>query len=154
MKAVCGQCHSTTWVDNFYEQADIVVELYNQKYTEASAIVAELREEGLLTEDSFDEPIEFKLYEMWHHEGRRARMGAFMMGPDYVQWHGFYEMLQDKIEIEHMAEELRNQKELEQKDAETATWLTALIGIVLLETIIMAGLIIAYASQRRRSGGE
>lgn len=65
-------------------------------------------EDGLLTKTSFDEPIEFKIYEMWHHEGRRARMGAFMMGPDYVQWHGFYELLKDRIEIEHMADELRN----------------------------------------------
>ncbi|MCJ2669709.1 MAG: cytochrome c3 family protein [Candidatus Thermoplasmatota archaeon] len=151
MKAVCEQCHSTTWVDNYYKQADIVVEIYNQKYTEAKAIVDELREDGLLTDESFDEPIEFKLYEMWHHEGRRARMGAFMMGPDYVQWHGFYEMLQDKIEIEHMAEELRSQEQQDLKDAETATWLNALIGIVLLETIVMAGLVFAYLSQRKKS---
>ena len=151
MKAVCEQCHSTTWVDNYYEQADIVVEIYNQKYTEAKAIVDELREDGLLTDASFDEPIEFKLYEMWHHEGRRARMGAFMMGPDYVQWHGFYEMLQDMIEIEHMAEELRSQEQQDMKDAETTTWLNALIGIVLLETIVMAGLLFAYLSQRKKS---
>jgi hypothetical protein len=26
------------------------------------------------------------------HQGRRARMGASMNGPDYVQWHGFYEV--------------------------------------------------------------
>jgi hypothetical protein len=109
MKKVCGQCHSETWVDNFYEQADLVVKLYNEQYTEAKLIVDQLYDEGLLTSTGFDEPIEFKIYEMWHHEGRRARMGAFMMGPDYVQWHGFYEMLQDKVEIEHMAGELRNQ---------------------------------------------
>jgi hydroxylamine dehydrogenase len=33
-------------------------------------------------------------FELWHHQGRRARMGAAMMGPDYVQWHGFYEVAQ------------------------------------------------------------
>jgi len=27
-----------------------------------------------------------------HHEGRRARHGAAMMEPDYVQWHGFFEV--------------------------------------------------------------
>jgi len=26
------------------------------------------------------------------HEGRRARHGAAMMGPDYTQWHGFFEI--------------------------------------------------------------
>lgn len=108
MKKVCTQCHSKIWVDNYYEQADIVVELYNDRYKSAKSILDELYEDGLLTKTSFDEPIEFKIYEMWHHEGRRARMGAFMMGPDYVQWHGFYELLKDRIEIEHMANELRN----------------------------------------------
>ena len=28
------------------------------------------------------------------HEGRRARHGASMMGPDYTWWHGFYEVAQ------------------------------------------------------------
>ncbi|MCW4032423.1 MAG: hypothetical protein NWF08_03415, partial [Candidatus Bathyarchaeota archaeon] len=93
------------------EQADLVVELYNEKYTAAKEVVDELYEEGLLTRTSFDEPIEFIIYEMWHHEGRRARMGAFMMGPDFVQWHGFYDILEGRVEIEHMAEELRSGEE-------------------------------------------
>jgi formate-dependent nitrite reductase cytochrome c552 subunit len=109
MKSVCNQCHSETWTDNYYDQADLVVDLYNEKYLEAKAIVDELYDEGLLTSAGFDEEIEFKVYEMWHHEGRRARIGAFMMGPDYVQWHGFYELLKDRVEIEHMAQELRSE---------------------------------------------
>jgi hydroxylamine dehydrogenase len=39
----------------------------------------------------FDERLEVEYYELWHHEGRRARMGAAMMAPDYSWWHGFYE---------------------------------------------------------------
>ncbi|MBM3278415.1 MAG: hypothetical protein FJY95_10095 [Candidatus Handelsmanbacteria bacterium] len=31
-------------------------------------------------------------YKLWHHEGRRARHGASMMGPDYTHWHGMYEL--------------------------------------------------------------
>ncbi len=107
MKAVCNQCHSDTWTDNYYAQADIVVELYNEQYSRAKAVVDDLYANGYITNTSFDEPIEFIIYEMWHHEGRRARMGAFMMGPDYVQWHGFYELLEDKMEIDRIAEELR-----------------------------------------------
>lgn len=154
MKSVCKQCHSTTWVDNYYKQADVAVDLYNEQYVEARAIVDELREDGLLTETSFDEPVEFKLYEMWHHEGRRARMGAFMMGPDYVQWHGFYHMLQDKVEIEHMAEELRSQEQIELKNAETTTWLNALTWAALLESIIIAGLLIAFLSRRKARANQ
>jgi len=40
----------------------------------------------------FDEHLELQYYEIWHHEGRRARMGAMMMAPDYAWWHGFYEV--------------------------------------------------------------
>ncbi|MCK5253391.1 MAG: hypothetical protein KAQ96_10585, partial [Thermoplasmata archaeon] len=35
----------------------------------------------------------------------------FMQGPDYVQWHGFYELLQNRVEIEHMAEDIRAEAE-------------------------------------------
>ncbi len=107
MQTVCMQCHSETWTANYYVQADYAVELYNAKYTAAKAEMDALYREGLLTNTTFDEPIEFVIYEMWHHEGRRARVGAFMMGPDYVQWHGFYEVFEDEMEINTTARELR-----------------------------------------------
>lgn len=28
----------------------------------------------------------------WHHEGRRARRGASMMGPSYTHWYGMYKV--------------------------------------------------------------
>ena len=31
-------------------------------------------------------------FEIWHHEGRRARHGASMMSPGYRHWHGKYEV--------------------------------------------------------------
>jgi len=42
MKDVCGQCHSDTWVDNYYEQADIVVELYNEQWAYIVELMNEL----------------------------------------------------------------------------------------------------------------
>ncbi len=36
--------------------------------------------------------MQWVFYEFWHHEGRRARHGACMMGPDYTHWHGMYEV--------------------------------------------------------------
>jgi len=51
-----------------------------------------LAEEGKLTPVPFDEKIEWTWFLLWHHEGRRARHGAGMMGPDYTQWHGFFEV--------------------------------------------------------------
>ena len=56
-------------------------------------VIDSLYEDGLLSQDCyFDEDLEWEFYELWHHEGRRARMGAAMMAPDYAWWHGFYEL--------------------------------------------------------------
>lgn len=93
MQKVCSNCHGAQWIDNFYKQYDSVVGLYNDKFgAPAKAIMQKLRDAGKLTPTPFDERIEWDYFEMWHHEGRRARMGAAMMGPDYTQWHGFYEV--------------------------------------------------------------
>ena len=54
-----------------------------------------VRERKLLENPaSFSNKIEWTYWELWHHEGRRARHGAAMMGPDYTWWHGFYEVAQ------------------------------------------------------------
>ncbi len=93
MKQVCLNCHSDNWVNNFYVQFDQAVELYNEKYAKpASAIYKYLQEEGMVDAVPMNEEIEYVFFELWHHEGRRARHGASMMGPDFVQWHGFYEL--------------------------------------------------------------
>jgi hypothetical protein len=153
MKAVCNQCHSEVWVDNYYLQADIVVELYNEQYAYVKSILDDLYADGLLTPEPFDELIEFKIYEFWHHEGRRARMAAFMQAPDYVQWHGFYELLQDKVEIEHMAAEIRAAA-LEEAEAEDERqrqvdldFLLIALGMFLLAELV----IIAFLLARRQT---
>ena len=46
----------------------------------------------LLKPVQFSNELDFTWYEIWHHEGRRARHGASMMGPDYTHWHGTYEV--------------------------------------------------------------
>ena len=93
MKDVCSNCHATGWIDNFYKQYDLTVDLYNEKFARpAKAIMDKLHADGSLTATPFDEKLEWTFYELWHHEGRRARMGTAMMGPDYTQWHGFYEV--------------------------------------------------------------
>jgi hydroxylamine dehydrogenase len=93
MKGVCVACHETNWVENWYEQFDAVVNTYNEKFAKpGKAIMTALYENGLITKTDFDEKIEWTWFYLWHHEGRRARHGAAMMGPDYTQWHGFYEV--------------------------------------------------------------
>jgi hypothetical protein len=93
MKDVCFQCHSPDFVNAFYVQFDDTVEMYNDKFGRpAQEIMDALRETGKITPDPFDDEIEWTFYHLWHHEGRRARMGVSMQGPDYTQWHGFFEV--------------------------------------------------------------
>ena len=93
MKNICSACHSSAWIEDFYEGFDTAVKEYNEVYFKpAKAKLDELYEKGLLDKTKFfDERLEVEYYELWHHEGRRARMGAMMMAPDYSWWHGFYE---------------------------------------------------------------
>jgi len=93
MRDVCSNCHAAAWVGNFYRQYDLTVDLYNEKFAKpAKAIMDKLHAAAKLTKTPFDEKIEWTYFELWHHEGRRARMGTAMMGPDFTQWHGFYEL--------------------------------------------------------------
>ncbi len=93
MQAVCTQCHGAVWVKDHYQTMDKVVAEYNQVYfAPAKAMLDKLYKKDLLDDSRFfDEALEVEFYELWHHEGRRARMGAAMMAPDYSWWHGFYE---------------------------------------------------------------
>jgi hydroxylamine dehydrogenase len=93
MKQVCAACHAPDMIEGHYKQFDDVVDLYNDKFAKPiSAMMGELYAKGYLTKDPFDEEIEWTWFELWHHEGRRARHGASMSGPDYTWWHGMYEV--------------------------------------------------------------
>ncbi len=95
MTNVCYACHSSNVINGHYSQFDNVVVLYNEKFAKPIAgAMKELTERGYITAAPFDEKIEWTWWEIWHHEGRRARHGASMMGPDYTWWHGMYEVAQ------------------------------------------------------------
>jgi hypothetical protein len=91
MKDVCRNCHEAQWVDNFYVQYDHLIELYHDKFAKPGLELYALAK-PLLRPVEFSNPLDFTWYEIWHHEGRRARHGASMMGPDYTHWHGTYEV--------------------------------------------------------------
>ena len=94
MKTVCQQCHSKLWANNHYKRLDEAVTEYNETYFKPSKkVLDDLKAKKLVSTDRFfDDPIEIEYYELWHHEGRRARMGVAMMAPDYAWWHGFYDL--------------------------------------------------------------
>ncbi|HXY99179.1 MAG TPA: multiheme c-type cytochrome [Stellaceae bacterium] len=93
MQEVCTSCHADGLVAGFYKQFDDLVDLYDDKFAKpATAIMTELYKAKKLTPAPMDEKLEWTYYELWHHEGRRARHGAAMSGPDYAWWHGIYEV--------------------------------------------------------------
>ena len=108
MKKVCLACHSPSWTDGHFERFDASIENYNEVYYKpAKKLIDELYEKKLLDKSKpLDEKLEIEMYELWHHEGRRARFGAAMMAPDYAWWHGFYELKKRSMEIEAEVEEL------------------------------------------------
>ncbi|HEY6019817.1 MAG TPA: multiheme c-type cytochrome, partial [Candidatus Paceibacterota bacterium] len=93
MKDVCASCHSQPFVTGFYKQFDNLVNLYDDKFAKpATAIRQELMDKGKITKANFDDKLDWIYWELWHHEGRRARHGAAMSGPDYAWWHGIYDV--------------------------------------------------------------
>lgn len=105
MQNVCRECHNGGFIETFYTAADAATEHVNAWVEESDAIVAPLKDEGLLTAEPFDESIDFVYFELWHHWGRTAKFGTWMQGADYVQWHGAYEVLSDLAELREMVEE-------------------------------------------------
>lgn len=120
MQKVCGVCHTPDYIESFYQQYDNVVELYNSKFAVPGRdLMKTIADHGLVTTDvQFDDEIEWTWYYLWHHEGRRARMGAAMFAPDYTQWHGMFEVAErfyqelvpQARELAHRAEVAGNAK--------------------------------------------
>lgn len=94
MKGVCLSCHGQSWVNNFYEQYDSLVVAYNKKFAKPGLLLVEELKRDKIWKDSGSgqHEIGYVWFEIWHHEGRRARMGAAMQSPGYAHWHGMYEV--------------------------------------------------------------
>jgi hypothetical protein len=91
MENVCLACHNQNYVDAFYQQYDGLLDLYHEKFANPGLELMALAK-PLLKPVEFGNAIDWTWYEIWHHEGRRARHGVSMMGPDITHWHGTYEV--------------------------------------------------------------
>jgi hypothetical protein len=101
MMLVCNSCHSNLHTEGFFAQGDRAVQLYNEAYYAiAEEMRAELADKGLLKENPWTDEFQIVYYYLWHHEGRRARQGAMMNGPDWAHWHGFFELQQDLYKLQ------------------------------------------------------
>jgi hypothetical protein len=109
MKDVCSACHSGNYVESFYIQYDGMIDLYNIKYAKPG-IELMAAAQPLLKPAKFSNKIDWIWFELWHHEGRRARHAASMQGPDYAHWHGTYDLAKHFYtkmvpELEHLIDE-------------------------------------------------
>ncbi len=96
MEMVCSSCHTPRHTKAFFKQGDDAVRLYNESYYDpAKAMLDELKDKGLLKENPWSDEFQKLYYYLWHHEGRRARQGALMGGPDWTHWAGFFDLQQD-----------------------------------------------------------
>jgi hypothetical protein len=91
MTDVCLACHQAPWVAGFYTQYDALIAMYDEKFAAPGQELYKLAK-PLLKQAQFSNELDWTWYELWHHEGRRARHGASMMAPDYTHWHGTYEV--------------------------------------------------------------
>ena len=91
MKDVCSTCHTEDYVDSFYVQYDGLIDLYGEKFAKPAKELVGLAK-PLLKPAKFSNKLDWIWFELWHHEGRRMRMGASMMAPDITHWHGSYEV--------------------------------------------------------------
>jgi len=98
MRKVCLQCHSPYWVDEYFNHYEKVLEDYNITANYAYNLLQQIYAEGLADKSNpLDEYPEMMWYYIWHHEGRRWRMGASMMGPDFTHWAGAVDTIMDKL---------------------------------------------------------
>jgi len=110
MQGICLECHNRVFLDDFYTDADEGTKAVNDWVRQSDAIMSPLKSAGLLTDEPFDQPIDFLYFELWHHWGRTAKFGVWMQGPDYTQWHGAYELLSDLAELRELAGEMLGAK--------------------------------------------
>jgi hydroxylamine dehydrogenase len=95
MRDVCRSCHQENFVTGFFVQYEALLDLYETKYAKPGEALYKAAR-AVMSKDpayaEFSQPVDWTWFELWHHEGRRARHAASMMAPDYTHWHGTYEL--------------------------------------------------------------
>jgi hydroxylamine dehydrogenase len=103
MQSICFECHNENFINDLYAAADAATLHVNDWVQESNDIMTPLQEQGLLTIEPFDEPIDYAYFDLWHYWGRTTKFGLWMQGPDYSQWHGSYPLLETMVDLRDMA---------------------------------------------------
>jgi len=85
MKAVCGSCHSGSWVDGHFERFAHTIETTNNQTRVATEIMQEAWKQGAASaaDSLFNEALERRWVEQWLFYGNSVRFASAMMGADY-----------------------------------------------------------------------
>ena len=118
MEAICKSCHAPDFTEMYFLTADLINLQYNEirrffvqwtKRMTQDGVIDRLQANGTFYSNpvlnGWDEEPEKLMYYAWHHEGRRFRSGALMMGADFTQWHGIWDMQEDMMELLKFAAE-------------------------------------------------
>ena len=130
MEAICASCHAPDFYEVYLLTADLVNLQYNEirrefvywtKKLTANGTIDQIEANGKkisnVVVNGWDETPEDMMYHAWHHEGRRFRHGAQMMGADFTQWHGIWDLQQSLMELYRWA--------AEHGDAEAKRWVNS-----------------------------
>ena len=112
MESICASCHAPDFYETYFLTADLVNLQYNEIRRFFVDWVSRMTKDGVIDRieadnkflsnpvlNGWDEDPEHLLYKAWHHEGRRFRHGAEMMGADFTQWHGIWEIQDDVVNL-------------------------------------------------------
>ncbi len=118
--ATCEQCHSKTFVEQNFANADQMVKEADKLMAQAIEVVADLYKTGvikpqkdqatypdLLAFYNVNTKVEQVLYEMFMDHRMKTFQGAFHNSPDYVTWYGFAKMNKDLTEIRELAKQMK-----------------------------------------------
>lgn len=116
MISVCMQCHSSKWATGYFEEFDKVVSDYNKIWAYTDNLLVEAYADGIISKEfPVDETPEILHYLIWHHDGRRWRMGASMMGPDWTHWNGAVDTI--LIKLGAMINDLEMRRKIKELEA-------------------------------------
>ncbi len=98
MIKVCTLCHSHQWAEHYFRVADWNMIDYDIVAHFAFNLLKLAWKLGIQDpKNKLDEFMEVMWYYIWHHQGRRWRNGAFMMGPDYTHWFGIVDTVMEAL---------------------------------------------------------
>lgn len=101
MSAVCGGCHSTSWVTGHFEQFDAAVAEIDQMVIETTALMIEAWDKGIVDPSNrFDEPLEHMWVNQWLINASASRYATAMNGQDYAAFkYGWWGLSQTLAKI-------------------------------------------------------